>query len=165
MTEADADAVLAIYQQGIDTGNASYAREAGTWTDFDAGRLAAPRLVAELNGKLMGWAALSSTSARECYRGVVETAIYIADDARGRGVGDALMRALVEASEQAGFWMLQTMIFTDNVASIRLHEKYGFKLLGVRKAMGYMTYGPYKGWRDVAFLDRRSAVIGIEPPD
>lgn len=158
---ADAESVLRIYQQGIDTGNASYAETAGTWEDFDAGKLQQPRLIAETEGEVVGWAVLSPASNRSCYAGVAETAIYIADGAQGRGVGDTLMAALVEGSEAAGIWTLQTMIFTDNVASIRLHEKYGFKPLGVRKALGYMTYGPYKGWRDVAFLERRSAIVGI----
>jgi len=165
MTEGDAGAVLRIYQQGIDTGNASYAESAGTWADFDAGKLKAPRLVAERDGELLGWAALSAISSRPCYAGVAETAIYIANGAQGMGVGDALLKALVEASEAAGFWSLQTMIFTDNVASIRLHEKYGFQPLGVRKGLGYMTFGPWKGWRDVAFLERRSATIGISDPE
>jgi len=166
MNAADAGAVLAIYQQGIDTGNASYAESAGTWEAFDGGRLKAPRLVAvEEDGDRLGWAALSAISARPCYAGVAETAIYIADGAQGRGVGDALLGALVRASEQAGFWTLQAMIFTDNKASIRLHEKHGFQTLGVRRALGYMTFGPWKGWRDVAFLERRSAVAGIGDPE
>ncbi len=165
MRAADAADVLRIYQQGIDTGNASYAETAGSWENFDAGKLACPRLIAKNDGVVLGWAVLSPTSSRACYAGVAETAIYIADEAQGRGVGNALMAALVEASEAAGVWTLQTMIFTDNVASIRLHEKYGFQSLGVRKAMGYMTYGPFKGWRDVAFLERRSDIVGIEPPE
>ncbi len=164
MIRADAAAVLRIYQQGIDTGNASYATTAGSWEEFEAGKLQRPRLVAEHEGAVIGWAVLSPTSARSCYAGVAETALYIADDAQGRGVGDALMAALVDESEAAGIWTLQTMIFTDNLASIRLHEKYGFQSLGVRKGLGYMTYGPYQGWRDVAFLERRSAIVGVEPP-
>lgn len=165
MTEQDAEAVLRIYQQGIDTGNASYARTAGSWAAFDAGKLQAPRLIAEQDGETLGWAALSAVSSRDCYAGVAETAIYIAEGAQGRGVGDALLGALVAESERLGFWTLQTLIFTDNRASIRLHEKHGFQPLGVRRGMGYMTFGPYKGWRDVAFLERRSKVVGIDPPE
>lgn len=165
MTAADAAAVLRIYQQGIDTGNASFADSAGTWTAFDSGKLKAPRLVAERDGEVLGWAVLSPTSSRPFYAGVAETAVYIADTARGMGVGDALLKALVEASEEAGIWTLQTLIFTDNVASIRLHEKFGFQPLGVRKGLGYMTFGPWKGWRDVAFLERRSTVVGLSDPE
>jgi len=165
MTGADAEAVLRIYQQGIDTGNASYASNAGTWAEFDAGKLKAPRLVAERDGEILGWAALSGVSSRACYAGVAENAIYIANGAQGMGVGDALLKALIDASERAGFWTLQTMIFTDNQASVRLHEKHGFQPLGVRRGLGFMTYGPWKGWRDVAFLERRSAVAGIGDPE
>jgi L-amino acid N-acyltransferase YncA len=164
MNAADAEAVLRIYQQGIDTGNASYAETAGTWQAFDSGRLKAPRLVAEQDGALLGWAALSAISSRPCYAGVAETAIYIADGAQGRGVGDALLGALVAASEAAGFWTLQSLIFTDNRASIRLHEKHGFRVLGVRERLGYMTFGPWKGWRDVAMLERRSSAAGMTDP-
>lgn len=163
MTAADAEAVLAIYQEGIDTGHATFESEVPDWPRFDAGKLAAPRLVSvDGAGAVNGWAVLSPTSSRCVYGGVAEITIYIAAAARGQGVARALMPALIAASETAGIWTIVAGIMRENTASIRLHEAFGFELLGYRKRLGKMSYGPMAGqWRDIAWMERRSDVVGI----
>jgi phosphinothricin acetyltransferase len=161
MYDDDAAAVLAIYQQGIDTGHATFQDVAPDWQTWSNGHLSECRLVAELDGRVAGWCALSAVSSRCVYRGVAEESIYIAAGARGRGVGKQLLQALVDASEQAGLWTLQTGIFPENRASITLHEQVGFRVLGIRERIGLMSYGPLAGiWRDVAFMERRSSISG-----
>jgi phosphinothricin acetyltransferase len=159
MQNDDADAVLAIYQQGIDTGHATFQDVAPDWQTWSKAHLAECRLVAEVDGRVAGWSALSAVSSRCVYRGVAEESIYIAAGARGLGVGKQLLQALVDTSEQAGFWTLQTGIFPENRASIALHEQVGFRILGIRERIGLMSYGPLAGtWRDVAFMERRSSI-------
>lgn len=110
----------------------------------------------ELDGRVAAWAALSAVSTRPVYRGVAEHSIYVSGDARGRGVGSDLLEALVEASEAAGFWTLQTAIFPDNQASIALHTRFGFRVVGRRERLG-LHHGR---WRDVLLMERRSARVG-----
>lgn len=168
MTAPDGPAVLAIYQAGMDTGHATFQAEAPDWAAFDAGHLKAPRLVAvetaagaEKNGAVLGWATASPVSARAVYAGVAEESIYIAASARGRGVGRALLAAFVNASEAEGLWTLQAGIFPENTGSIAVHEAAGFRVVGMRKAIGKMGHGPMAGqWRDVALLERRSRAVG-----
>ena len=164
MTSADADAVLQIYQEGIDTGHATFERDPADWAKFDAGKLARPRLVAQgESGDVLGWAVLSPMSSRCVYGGVAELTIYVAAAARGQGIGKALLTALVEASEAEGLWTLVAGILRENEASIRLHEACGFELLGYRKRIGKMGFGPMKGkWRDIAWMERRSEVVGVD---
>lgn len=159
MTPADADAVLAIYAEGVATGHATFETEVPGWAEWDAGHLPAPRLVArDADGAVLGWCALSPVSGRKVYRGVVEESVYVAPAARGRGVGRALLEAMVRASEAAGIWMLQTGIFPENAASLALHEACGFRVLGVRERIGRHL----GRWRDVVFMERRSRVAGGE---
>lgn len=161
MTAGDADAVLNIYADGIATYNATFDTEPGTWQMFDKRFLPACRLVAEVDGKVAGWAVLSATSARPVYRGVAEVSVYIGAAARGKGLGKALMAALVDASEAEEFWTLQGHIFPENEASIALHAQFGFKVVGTRQGFGLMSFGPQKGeWRDVTLMERRSSVVG-----
>lgn len=157
MTDADADAVLAIYQAGIDTGNATFELAAPDWPSFRAGKLPDHRLVAvdPDTGRVLGWAALSPVSDRCVYAGVAENAVYVHPDARGRGVGEAVLRALVEGAERAGIWTVQTGVFPENPASLALHEKVGFRVVGRRERIG-RHHGV---WRDVLFLERRSPVV------
>ncbi|WP_300526881.1 GNAT family N-acetyltransferase [Maricaulis sp.] len=163
MTGTDADAVLAIYQEGIETGHATFETRAPDWPHFDGGKLATPRLVSEDADGVTGWAVLSPTSSRCVYGGVAEVTIYIAGRAKGQGIGKALLGALVEASEAEGIWMLVAGIMRENEVSIALHEKCGFELLGYRKRLGKMLYGPMQGqWRDIAWMERRSDVVGID---
>lgn len=167
MTADDADAVLDIYAEGIATGDATFAEAVPEWEAFDRAHLAEARLVAELAGsqagRLAGWAALAPTSSRPVYAGVCEISIYVAAQARGQGVGAALMAATVQAAESAGIWTLQAGIFPENQASIRLHEGAGFRVLGTRSRVGRMVHGPRIGqWRDVVLLERRSTTVGTD---
>jgi phosphinothricin acetyltransferase len=156
MTDEDAEAVLAIYQAGIDTGNATFETGAPDWARFCAGKLPEHRLVATgPEGTVLGWAALSPVSDRCVYGGVAENAVYVDPRARGRGVGEALLRALVERAERAGIWTVQTGIFPENTASLALHGKAGFRVVGRRERIG-RHHGT---WRDVVFLERRSPLI------
>jgi phosphinothricin acetyltransferase len=156
---ADWPAVRAIYLEGIATGNATFEQDAPDWDKWDAGKLAACRLVARLNGEIAGWAALSPVSARAVYRGVVEVSVYVASRARRKGLGRELLDRLISESEAEGLWTLQAGIFPENTPSIRLHERAGFRVVGTRERIGEM-----KGvWRDVVLMERRSAVAGRLP--
>lgn len=157
MTDADAAAVLAIYQAGIDTGDATFEVSAPDWESFCAGWLAGQRLVAvdPATGRVLGWAALSPVSDRCVYAGVAENTVYVDPAARGQGIGEALLRALIESAERAGIWTIQTGVFPENAASLALHAKVGFRVVGRRERIG-RRHGV---WRDVMFLERRSPVI------
>ncbi len=146
------DAVARIYAEGIATGNATFETEVPSWEAWDAGHLAGLRLVALENGEVVGWAALSSVSDRCVYAGVAEGSVYIAESARGKGVGRALLDELIRRSEEAGIWTIQTGIFPENTASLALHERVGFRVVGIRERIG--NHGGT--WRDVVFLERRS---------
>ncbi|OLF73164.1 phosphinothricin acetyltransferase [Maricaulis sp. W15] len=164
MTPADAADVLAIYAEGIATGHASFESAAPDWVHFDDSKLAAPRLVAlDADGAVTGWAALSPVSSRCVYGGVGEVSVYVAEAARGQGLGRTLLQALIEASEAEGLWTLTAGIFAENTASIRLHEQCGFERLGVRRGLGKMGHGPMAGqWRDVVQMERRSDLVGVD---
>lgn len=157
MAPADWSAVRAVYLEGIATGNATFETEAPQWEPWDATHSAVCRLVAENADAVLGFAALSPVSARKVYAGVAEVSVYVSAQARGAGVGGALLRELVRASEAAGFWTLQAGIFPENHASLRLHEKCGFHVLGVRQRVGCLG----GRWRDVVLLERRSAIAGV----
>ena len=159
----DGPAVLAIYGDGIATGDATFQTQAPDWTAWDAGHLPAARLVAEQKGELIAWAALSPVSARPVYCGVCEVSIYVASNGRGGGFGKRLLVALIEASEAAGIWTLQAGIFPENETSIALHAAHGFRIVGRRERLGRMSYGPHAGhWRDVVLMERRSTRAGID---
>jgi phosphinothricin acetyltransferase len=156
MLASDAAAVLAIYQAGLDTGQASFETTAPAWDAFDAGRLADHRYVAvDPRGEILGWVAASRVSARPVYAGVVEHSVYVHPDARGRGVGQALLRALIASTEAAGVWTIQSGIFPENTASLRLHRRAGFRAVGVRERVGRH----HGRWRDVVFVERRSPTV------
>jgi phosphinothricin acetyltransferase len=147
--------VAAIYEDGIRTGNATFETGVPSWDDWDAAH-SEHRLLAELDGRTAGWAALSPTSDRSCYRGVAENSVYVAAWARGRGVGRALLEELIVRSEAAGIWTLRAGIFPENKASVRLHMVCGFRLVGVHERLGQLD----GVWRDVLLLERRSEVVG-----
>jgi phosphinothricin acetyltransferase len=151
----DWPAVRAIYEEGIRSGDATFETEAPAWEAWDAAhpRL---RLVAERDGSVVGWAALAPMSPRRCYRGVGEVSVYIAEAARGEGVGRALLERLVELSERKGYWTLSAGIFPENEASLRLHRACGFRDLGTYRGLGESG----GAWRDVAILERRSRLVG-----
>jgi L-amino acid N-acyltransferase YncA len=156
MTEGDWVAVREIYMQGIATGNATFEKSVPDWKEWDERHLPTCRLVARSADTVVGWAALSRVSTRRLYEGVAEVSIYIAEEARGQGIGSKLLRALVEASEQNGIWTLQAGIFPENAASIRLHQQSGFRIVGIRERLGCMD----GTWRDIVLMERRSAVVG-----
>ncbi|WP_176611901.1 GNAT family N-acetyltransferase [Actinomadura sp. WMMB 499] len=155
MDAEHADQVLAIYQAGIDEGEATFETAAPTWDEFDAAKLAGHRLVALDGGTVLGWAAVGAVSGRCVYGGVVEHSLYVHPDARGRGVGLALLRALLVSTEAAGIWTVQAGIFPENAASLALHRKAGFRTIGVRERIGRH----HGRWRDVVLLERRSPLI------
>jgi len=160
LVPADWESVARIYRQGIDSGDATFERTVPEWDEWDAARRPDCRLMAEdHNGAPLGFAALSPTSKRAVYRGVCEVMVYVAAEARGRGVGGLLMRRLVEASEEAGIWTLQAGIFPENVASIRAHERVGFRVLGTRERVAQFHDGR---WRDTVIMERRSASVGLD---
>jgi phosphinothricin acetyltransferase len=157
MQARDWEAVRAIYQDGIATGHASFEAEAPGWEEWDSHHRPDCRLVARSAGKVVGWAALSTVSGRCVYGGVAEVSIYVATPARGKGIGTRLLQALVEESEGAGIWTLQAGIFPENVTSIALHHRCGFRTVGRRERLGRMN----GIWRDVILMERRSKVVGI----
>lgn len=144
-----------IYAQGIATGNATFETTTAAWEVWDAGHLPRPRLVALGAERVLGWAALSHVSRRPAYAGVAEVSVYVVEEARGRGIGLALLRRLVEESEAAGIWTLQASIFPENAASAALHERVGFRVVGRRERIGRL----HGVWRDTLLLERRSPVI------
>lgn len=162
MAEADWPFVRAIYLEGIATRNATFASSAPDWPEWDAAHLPSCRLVAADvaadNDKILGWAALSPYSRRAVYAGVAEVSVYVAASARGRRIGSELLRALIAASEREGIWTLQAGIFPENVASIQLHTRCGFRVVGTRERIGCMD----GRWRDVALMKRRSGVAGLD---
>lgn len=159
----DAQAVLAIYAGGIATGHATFEERPPEWAEWDAGHLTACRLVAEDGGTVLGWAALSPVSGRCVYGGVAEVSVYVAPEARGRGVGRLLLARLVEDAEAVGIWTLQAGIFPENTGSVELHRKAGFREVGLREGLGKMGFGPMAGqWRNVLLLERRSVTVGRE---
>jgi phosphinothricin acetyltransferase len=154
---ADWPQVADIYAEGIATGNATFETAPPTWERFDASHLVGHRLVARAaGGEVVAWAALAPVSDRCAYAGVAEESIYVAASARGQGVGRRLLAALLEGAEQAGIWTVQTGIFPENTASVALHRRCGFRVVGVRERIGQL----HGRWRDVLLLERRSTVVG-----
>lgn len=158
MEPADAGQVLTIYQAGLDTGQASFETRAPSWEVFDAGRLPGHRHVAVATGTgaIVGWAAVSTVSDRCVYAGVVEHSVYVDPASHRRGTGSALLQALIGSTEAAGIWTIQSGIFPENSASLRLHEQAGFRVVGIRKRIGRH----YGRWRDVVLMERRSPIAG-----
>jgi L-amino acid N-acyltransferase YncA len=157
MRPEDWAAVRAIYLEGIATGNATFEQSAPDWPAWDQGHLPSCRLVARVGREVLGWTVLSPVSRRRVYAGVAEFSIYVAERARGRGAGTALMKALIDASEQEGIWTLQAGVFPENTASLELCLRFGFRVVGTRERIGSMD----GRWRDVVLLERRSAVAGV----
>lgn len=156
LLEADYPRVKAIYQQGIDGGNATFTSKAKEWAEWDQERAKAARLVGLIGDEIVAWACLSDVSNNCVYHGLGETTVYVDSAQQGNGVGLAMLEALVEASEKAGYWTLQARIFPDNEASIHVHEKAGFEVMCVHKKLGKH----HDIWRDVVLLERRSTVAG-----
>ncbi|MET7671876.1 GNAT family N-acetyltransferase [Micromonospora luteifusca] len=156
MVAADADRVLAIYQAGLDAGNASFEITAPTWAAFDTARLSAHRFVAVGGDRTaLGWIAVTPTSTRPVYAGVVEHSVYVDPAAQGRGIARLLLDELITSTEAAGIWTIQSGVFPENTASLTLHQRAGFRVVGVREGVGRH----HGRWRDVVLLERRSRVI------
>ncbi len=150
--------VDAIYLEGIATGVATFQTEGKAWEEWDGSHLKECRLAAVEGNALLGWAALSPVSSRCVYAGVAEVGIYVSGKARGRGVGKALLKRLVADSEAQGIWTLQAGVFPENQASLAVHERCGFRIVGRRERIGKMQTGQ---WRDTILLERRSNTVGI----
>ncbi|CAM5540133.1 GNAT family N-acetyltransferase [Streptomyces narbonensis] len=156
LTAAHADEVIAIYQAGIDEGNATFETTAPAWEQFDTAKLAEHRFAAlDEEGRVLGWVAATKVSDRCAYAGVVEHSVYVHPDARGRGVASALLKALVDSTEAAGIWTIQSGVFPENAASLAVHERAGFRVIGTRERIGRH----HGRWRDVVLLERRSPAI------
>ncbi|HEU5107760.1 MAG TPA: GNAT family N-acetyltransferase [Micromonosporaceae bacterium] len=160
MRAADAPAVLRVYQAGLDGGHASFETAAPSWAEFDAGKLPGHRHVAVDGdgGAVLGWVAVSAVSGRRVYAGVVEVSVYVDPAAQGLGAGRALLDALIASTEAAGIWTLQAGVFPENAASLALHRRAGFRVVGVRERIGRHE-GHGDRWRDVVLLERRSDVV------
>ena len=148
---ADWPAVAAIYGEGIATRLATFETEVPQWKDWDADHLDAHRLVAELDGEIVGWVALTPYSRREAYGGVADESVYVAERARGRGVGRALLEAAIGSARAGGLWTLQAGIFPENEPSLALHRSLGFREVGVRERIGQLD----GAWRNVVLLELR----------
>jgi L-amino acid N-acyltransferase YncA len=168
MEARHAAGVLAVYAEGIATGEATFETAAPTWDAWDRSRLRDHRFVAlaadpsaedgAAAPMVLGWVAVSAVSSRAAYAGVVEHSVYVADAARGRGVGAALVRRLVESCDAGGVWTIQSGVFPENTVSLALHERFGFRRVGVRERIGRRD----GRWRDVVLLERRSRVVGVD---
>lgn len=152
------EAVKTIYEEGIATGNATFQTAAPSWQEWDNAHVKTCRLIATENNEVLGWAALTAVSSRCVYAGVAEVSVYVAANARGKNIGSLLLQALINESEQNGIWTLQSGIFPENKASISMHEKNGFRIIGYRERIGKMG----NIWRDNISLERRSNKIGID---
>jgi phosphinothricin acetyltransferase len=158
LKKEDWPAVAEIYKQGIDTGNATFQTDIPTWEAWDSGHLKICRIVATNDDEIIGWAALTLVSGRCVYTGVAEVSVYVASSYKGQKIGTRLLESLISQSESKGFWTLQAGIFPENIGSIKLHEKLGFRQLGFREKIGKMN----GIWRDTILLERRSKKVGIE---
>lgn len=152
---ADWDSVKTIYEKGIATGNATFQTSAPSWEEWDSSHLSTCRIVAEENEQLIGWAALTPVSSRCVYAGVAEVSVYVDPERSGKGIGFALLEKLVTMSEAEGIWTLQAGIFPENIGSLRIHEKAGFRVLGTREKIAKQN----GVWRDTVLLERRSNTI------
>ncbi len=150
--------VAQIYLDGITTQLATFETQVPNWESWNLSHLKDPRLVALEDQMVLGWAALSPVSSRCVYGGVAEVSVYVSQSHRGKNIGYQLMKSLIRQSEACGFWSLQSGIFTDNIASIKLHEKVGFRTIGIREKIGKLNHQ----WKDNLLMERRSKIIGID---
>lgn len=161
MDSADWPEVRSIYQDGIETGQATFEFEAPDWEYFNRSRLPQHRHVAaDAGGAVVGWAAVQPVSTRAAYAGVVEHSVYVSSATRGLGIGKALLGELIRSTESDGIWTIQASIFPENEASLRLHLTHGFAVVGRRERIARMTHGPLSGqWRDTLLIERRSPAV------
>ena len=155
MLQDDCDRVLEIYRMGLDTGNATFETKVPSWHEWDSKHLIHSRFVSEENGTIVGWAALTPFSAREVYRGVAEVSIYVSTDFRRKKIGSGLMKQIIESSESNGIWTLFSSVFPENEATLKLHLKFGFRIIGKREKIARLD----GKWRDTILLERRCSEI------
>mgnify|MGYP005990673371 CR=1 FL=1 len=158
MQQVHWEKVKMIYESGIATGIATFETTAPSWEKWNNEHLVFARLVAFKNNEFVGWAALSQVSNRCVYVGVAEVSVYVGDKHKGKGIGKLLLQNLIRESESNGIWTLQAGIFTDNIASVKLHEKVGFRVIGCRERIGKLK----NNWKDNYILERRSKIVGID---
>jgi len=158
LKEKDWKEVSEIYKKGIETGNATFEGNVPTWEEWNKNHLEFCRIVAEINNSIVGWCALSPISSRSVYKGVMEVSIYVLPNYTGKKIGSTLLNNLIIESEANNIWTLQSSIFRENIPSLRIHKKFGFRKVGYRERIGKM-----KGeWRDTILLERRSTITGLE---
>lgn len=157
MTATHGPQVLAIYEAGISTGNATFQATVPPWSEWDQAHLKNCRLVAVEGDKVLGWAALTAVSGRCVYAGVAEVSVYVAPEAQRKGIGRKLLDELIKESEENNFWTLQAGIFPENTGSLKIHEQGGFRIIGRREKIGKMN----DRWRDTLLLERRSTIVGV----
>ena len=157
ISEENYPEVARIYGEGLQTGTATFETTIPSWEKWDAGHLSFSRILAVEKGNYLGWASLSPVSSRCVYGGVAEVSVYVSDSARGKGVGEFLLKKLIEISEENNIWTLQSGIFRDNIASHKLHIKCGFREVGYKEKVGQL----HSVWKDNVLLERRSKVVGI----
>lgn len=157
MLPEDWEQVRKIYIEGIATGNATFQEEVPAWEDWDKNHITECRIVARSEGEILGWAALSPVSSRCVYAGVAEVSVYVRQTSKGKGIGGLLLKYLIEKSEENGYWTLQSGIFPENISSLKIHYKHGFREVGRRVRIGKMN----GMWRDTILLERRSENVGI----
>jgi phosphinothricin acetyltransferase len=158
MNPADWDQARRIYLEGIATGQATFETEAPDWEKWNAHHIEQCRLVAKAGVSLIGWAALAPVSPRRVYVGLAEVSVYVAENFRGRGIGKALLESIIGCSEEHGFWTLQAGILAENLSSLALHKRCGFREVGRRERIGKLG----GEWRDMVLLERRSPVVGVK---
>jgi L-amino acid N-acyltransferase YncA len=158
MENDDGPEVLAVYEEGIATRQATFETSVPSWEQWEAAHLTGCRFVARAEGILLGWAALSSTSHRKCYSGVAEVSVYVRERARGQGVGLALLEKIITESESMGFWTLQGVTFPENTVSLRLQARCGFREIGRRERIAKLD----GAWRDTVLTERRSRRVGTQ---
>lgn len=151
------EAIKQIYEEGIATGQATFQQQAPEWDEWNNDHLKHSRIVARENGQVLGWAALTAVSGRCVYAGVGEVSVYVSTKARGKGLGKQLLQKLIEESEANNVWTLQAGIFPENIASVKIHEDCGFRVVGRRERIGQMN----GVWRDTILMERRSKIIGV----
>ncbi|BCJ94714.1 phosphinothricin N-acetyltransferase [Anaerocolumna cellulosilytica] len=156
MQPTDWEQVAVIYEQALITGESTFQTEIPEYKEWDSGHLKECRIVAEQNNRIIGWVALTPFSNRLVYKGVAQVSIYIHEDYRGKGIGSLLISELINKSEEFGFWTLQSAIFESNMASVKLHEKHGFRIVGYREKIGKTLTGE---WINTLLLERRSQII------
>ena len=158
MRASDWEQVRSIYLEGIASGNSTFETDAPSWQEWDESHLTIARLVMREGDKILGWAALGPVSKRRVYRGVAEVTVYVTENARGQGIGRALLEALISESERNGIWTLQASIFPENTASVELHLRCGFREVGRRERIAMLN----GVWRDTLLFERRSGSVGLE---